>query len=175
MSKRAGEFETLEDVISEVGVDAARTIFLSRRHDAHLDFDLDLAVAKSMDNPVYYIQYMHARICSVFAKAGGQGVAIPKVEDVNLERLESEAERQMLKTVQGLPETVAAAARDLEPHRITNWLMGLAGLFHPWYADHRIISDDEELTAARMLLCKIVKQAAANALALLGVSAPESM
>ncbi|MDP8254822.1 MAG: arginine--tRNA ligase [Candidatus Alcyoniella australis] len=175
MSKRSGEFETLADVVSEVGVDAARTIILSRRHDAHLDFDLDLAVKKTLDNPVYYIQYMHARICSVFAKAVEAGLTIPSVADVDPRLLQTADERQLIKTILSLPDAVASAARELEPHRITAWLQSLAGQFHPWYAGHRIISDDPELTAARLLMCKLVKQVTANALALIGVSAPERM
>jgi len=175
MSKRAGEFVTLADVLSEVGVDAARTIFLSRRHDAHLDFDMGLAVKQSLDNPVYYIQYMHARICSVFAKAAEQGLAVPAVQDVDLALLSADAERQIVKTLLQLPAVVTTAAEQLEPHRITTWLLDLAGRFHPWYAGNRIISEDSGLTAARMLLCKLVKQVTANALALIGVSAPERM
>ncbi len=175
MSKRAGEFVTLREVMDEVGADACRFTFLLRRSDSHLDFDLDLVKRQSAENPVYYVQYAHARLCSVFRQAAEKGVALPPIEDVNMTRLDLPEETELIKALASFPELVEGAAAALEPHRLTYYLQGLAAQLHGYYFKRRIISDDLELTRARMYLVKAVRTVVATALRLLGVSAPESM
>ncbi len=175
MSKRRGEFVLMEELLEEVGRDAARFTFLMRRHDSPLEFDLALATRQSSDNPVYYVQYAHARIRSIHRQAAEQGVAIPAWRDVDLSPLSEPEEQALIKRLLDYPLVVAGAARALEPHRIAYWLSELAGLFHPYYKTHRVIQDDRRLMLARLALCTAVGQVIANGLALLGVSAPETM
>ncbi len=175
MSTRAGEFYTLQELREEVGRDATRWFFLMRRYDAQLDFDVDLAKEQSNKNPVFYVQYMHARICSIFAKAAEAGVAIPRAADVDFAKLAAPQELEIAQRLAELPNIVTQSAQGREPHRLTVYLSELAGLFHPYYFQHRILTDDAALTAARLALCAAVKQATANALAILGIAAPEAM
>jgi len=175
MSTRSGEFVTMKEVVDEVGKDAARYNFLMRRSDSHLDFDLELAKKQSNENPVYYVQYVHARICSIFATAGDRGYEMPVFNDVDVHRLNLPEEMAIIKTIACFPEVVEGAARSLEPHRLTFYLNNLAGIFHNYYNKHRVVSPDEELTKARLLLVKSVRSVLRNALSLLGVSAPEKM
>lgn len=175
MSKRAGEFVTLKEVIQEVGTDAARFIFLTRRSDSHLDFDLDIAKEQSRENPVYYVQYAHARIASVFREAETRGIGMPDSEKIDLSRLSLEEERAIMKKLGQYPEMIEEAALAYEPHRITYYLQDLAGFLHNYYFKHRIIGDDEKDTAARLFLMKQVKTVLQNALGILGVNAPERM
>ena len=175
MSKRRGEFVLMEELLEEVGKDAARFTFLTRRHDSPLEFDLAVATRQSADNPVYYVQYAHARIASIRRQLAEQGIAVPAWADVDLGVLTLPEEQQIIKRLLGYPEMVAAAARALEPHRIAFWLSELAGLFHPYYRAHRVIQDDRRLTLARFALCEAVGQVVRNGLDVLGVSAPESM
>ena len=175
MSTRSGEFVTMKEVVDEVGKDAARYNFLMRRSDSHLDFDLELAKKQSNENPVYYVQYVHARICSIFTTAGDQGYETPLFKDVDVDRLNLPEEMAIIKTIARFPEVVEGAARSLEPHRLTFYLNNLAGIFHNYYNKHRIVSRDEELTKARLLLVKSLRSVLRNALSLLGVSAPEKM
>ena len=175
MSKRRGEFVLMEELLEEVGRDAARFTFLMRRHDSPLEFDLALATRQSSDNPVYYVQYAHARIRSIHRQAAEQGIAIASWRDVDLSRLSEPEEQALIKRLLDYPLVVAGAARALEPHRIAYWLSELAGLFHPYYKTHRVIQDDRRLMLARLALCTAVGQVIANGLALLGVSAPETM
>ncbi len=176
MSKRRGEFVLMEELIEEVGRDAARFTFLTRRHDSPLDFDLAVATRQSADNPVYYVQYAHARIASIRKQAREQGIEIPESWDaVDLARLTLPEEQQIIKRLLEYPGFVQAAARALEPHRIAYWLGELAGLFHPYYRAHRVIQDDRRVMFARLALCTAVGQVIGNALEILGVSAPESM
>ncbi len=175
MSKRAGDFVTLREVIQEVGSDAARFFFLMRRHDSHLDFDLDLAKKASSENPVYYVQYAHARLCSVERMAEERGIKMPDINNVDLSLLKLPEEKSIIKQIAIYPLTVEGAARALEPHRITFYLQNLAGLLHNYYFHHRIITDDKPLTDARLILMKGVRQVIKNALTILGVSAPEKM
>jgi len=175
MSTRSGEFVTMKEVVDEVGKDAARYNFLMRRSDSHLDFDLELAKKQSNENPVYYVQYVHARICSIFAAAGECGYEIPVFKDVDVQLLNLPEEMAIIKTITRFPEVVEGAARSLEPHRLTFYLNNLAGIFHNYYHKHRVVSPDEELTKARLLLVKSVRSVLRNALGLLGVSAPEKM
>ncbi len=175
MSTRAGEFYTLQELREEVGRDSTRWFFLMRRYDAQLDFDVDLAKERSNKNPVFYVQYMHARICSIFAKAAEAGVSIPRAADVDFAKLTAPEEVEIAQRLAELPNVVTQSALAREPHRLTVYLSELAGLFHPYYFQHRILTDDAALTAARLALCAAVKQATANALAILGINAPETM
>ncbi|MBI3353518.1 MAG: arginine--tRNA ligase, partial [Nitrospirae bacterium] len=173
--KRAGDFVTLREVIQEVGSDAARFFFLMRRHDSHLDFDLELAKKESSENPVYYVQYAHARLCSVERMAEERGIKMPDINNVDLSLLKLPEEKSIIKQIAIYPLTVEGAARALEPHRITFYLQNLAGLLHNYYFHHRIITDDKPLTDARLVLMKGVRQVIKNALTILGISAPEKM
>jgi arginyl-tRNA synthetase len=175
MSKRRGEFVLMEELLEEVGRDAARFTFLTRRHDSPLEFDLAVATRQSSDNPVYYVQYAHARIRSIARQAAEQGIAIPAWEAIDTAVLTDPEEQALIKRLLHYPEVVRGAARALEPHRIAFWLQELAGAFHPYYKTHRVIQDDRRLMLARFALCAAIGQTVANGLALLGVSAPETM
>src|SRR5438874_2598184 len=175
MSKRRGEFVLMEELLEEVGRDAARFTFLTRRHDSPLEFDLAVATRQSSDNPVYYVQYAHARIRSIFRQAAEQGIAVPPWEAIDLGVLTEPEEQALIKRLLHYPEVVRGAARALEPHRVAFWLQELAGAFHPYYKAHRVIQDDRRLMLARLALCTAVGRVIANGLELLGVSAPETM
>jgi arginyl-tRNA synthetase len=175
MSTRAGEFVTLKEVVDEVGKDAARYNFLMRRSDSHLDFDLDLAKKQSTENPVYYVQYAHARICSIMRNADERGYRIPAYDEVNLSFLTLPEEINLIKTIARLPEVIEGAALSLEPHRLTFYLNDLAALFHSYYNKHKVLSDEEGLSMARLFLTKSILVVLSNTLRILGVSAPERM
>jgi arginyl-tRNA synthetase len=175
MSTRSGEFDTLREVVDEVGKDAARYNFLMRRSDSHLDFDLELAKRQSSENPVYYVQYAYARICSILRMATERGYAAPLYGEAKLNLLNLTEELDLIKTITRFPEVVEGAARTLEPHRLTFYLNDLAAIFHSYYNKNKVISDDGELTAARMFLVKSVRTVLENALTMLGVSTPEKM
>ena len=175
MSKRRGEFILMEELLEEVGRDAARFTFLMRRHDSPLEFDLAVATRQSSDNPVYYVQYAHARIRSIHRQIAEQGIVPPPWRDVDLAPLTEADEQALIKRLLDYPHMVAGAARALEPHRVAYWLSELAGMFHPYYKNHRVIQDDRRLMFARLALCTAVGQVIANGLTLLGVSAPETM
>ena len=175
MSTRAGEFVTLRQVVDEVGKDACRFLFLTRRSESHLDFDLDVAKSQSLDNPVYYVQYVHARVASIHRKAAEEGVEIPRPDQAALDRLSEPEELNILKTLARFKELITAAAESLEPHRLTYYLTDLASSFHNYYNRHRVLTDDPELTAARLVLAGAVQQVVRNGLEILGVSAPFRM
>ena len=178
MSTRAGEFVTLAEVCREVGTDAARFIFLSHKSDSHLDFDLDLVKKQNMDNPVYYVQYAHARICSVFKKARERGYIGEREWTSALGGLEAKEELDLLKRLDRFPEMLQGAARTLSPHHLSFYLRDLAGAFHSYYNKYPVlIPDDEEreLCLARLTLLSGIAQVLRNGLALLGVRAPETM
>ncbi len=178
MSKRAGEFITLTDLLAEVGADAAKYFFLMRSTSAHLDFDLDLAREQTSENPCYYVQYAHARIASVLRLAGEKGVAPPAGEAERraaVARLAAPEERELLRLLAQFPDVVLGAAEAEEPHRVPTYLATVAAAFHQFYHQHRIVTDDAGVTAARLLLCEGTRQVIANGLALLGVTAPERM
>ena len=175
MSTRSGEFVTMKEVVDEVGRDAARYNFLMRRSDSHLDFDLELAKRQSNENPVYYVQYAHARICSIIRTAAERGYAVPRYGDVDVSLLKLAEEIQLIKAITRLPDVVEGAARTLEPHRLTFYLSDLASVFHSYYNKNRVISDDKGLSRARLFLVACVQIAVGNALRLLGVSAPDKM
>lgn len=173
MSTRAGEFVTLKEVIDEVGVDAARYIFLTRRHDSHLEFDLEVAKRQSSENPVYYVQYAHARIASLFRETAVRGIILPETVDTGLLNLPEELD--LIKDIANYPEVIEGSALSLEPHRITYYLHGLASRLHSYYYKYRVITDNLELTYARLFLMKSLGIVIKNALKILGVSAPEKM
>jgi arginyl-tRNA synthetase len=175
MSKRRGEFVLMEELLEEVGRDAARFTFLMRRHDSPLDFDLAVATRQSTDNPVYYVQYAHARIRSIWKQVAEQAIEVPPWSAVSLAPLSLPEELALMKRLVEFPDLVAGAARALEPHRIAYWLHELAGLFHPYYKAHRVIQADRDLMLARLALCTAVGDVLRSGLGLLGVSAPEAM
>ena len=175
MSKRTGEAVTFDELLDEVGVDAARYHFLRVSMDQSVNFDLDAVVAQSQENPVYYVQYAHARICSILKHAREQDVAIAPIADVDLEELQHESELDLLRKLGELPEAVEVAARRREPHRMTRFAEELASLFHSFYRDCRVVTDDASLTQARLHLVQATQISLRNTLGMLGVSAPESM
>jgi len=174
MSTRSGEFVTLKEVVDEVGRDAARFFFLMRRSDSQLDFDLELAKRQSTDNPVYYVQYAHARVRSIFETARERGVE-PCFDDLKLELLDSADDLALVKKLSLYPETLESAALNFEPHRITYYLQDLAGQFHSFYNKSRVITEVPELTRARLFLLHCVAIVLKNGLHLLEISAPERM
>ena len=204
MSKRAGEFVTLREVVDEVGADAAKFFFLMRRSDSHLDFDLDLAKQQSSDNPVYYVQYAHARLSSLFRVAQSRGIPIPSVDDVDHMLLVNPDELRLMKHLSCYPGVVEGSAKALEPHRLTFYLQELAGHLHTYYYKHRVLPPLEgyqangsepsseaggeqesmrdqsetitpEITAARLAMMRQVQTVIKNGLGLLGISAPDQM
>jgi arginyl-tRNA synthetase len=180
MSTRSGEFVTLQDVVNEVGKDAARFIFLTRHYESPLDFDLELAKQKSNDNPVYYVQYVHARISSIIAKGEERGIRISEMLknsklSETLPLLKEAEEIQLMKTLVRYPEVVETAGQFMEPHRITYFLMSLATEFHAYYNKHKVLADDPLLSAGRLYLVLAIQKVIRNGLRLLGVSAPEKM
>ena len=176
LSKRAGSYVTLRDLIDEVGRDATRWFLAARRADSQLVFDIDLARAQTNDNPVYYVQYAHARVCSVLRQLGERGLGWDQANGLaQLARLDGEAEQLVLTELSRLGEVVEAAGASLEPHLIANWLRDLAAAFHGWYNTSQFIVDDADLRDARLALAVAVRQGLANGLDLLGVAAPESM
>jgi arginyl-tRNA synthetase len=146
-----------------------------RRSDSHLDFDLEVAKRQSNDNPVYYVQYAHARICSILKMAQDRGIVLPVYADINPTLLREPEEINLMKIMARYPEMIEGAAGSLEPHRITFYLNDLAGTFHSYYNKNKVVSDDEKLTAARLFLVDAISIVLQNALKILGVSAPEKM
>ncbi|MFC4765412.1 arginine--tRNA ligase [Dyella koreensis] len=176
ISKRAGSYVTLRDLIDEVGKDATRYFLISRKADSQLVFDIDLARSQSNDNPVYYIQYAHARVCSVLRQAGEKGFTFDLQNGLaQLARLDNEHEQILLTELSKYPEQVEASAVNLEPHVIANWLRELANAFHTYYNSYQFLVEDKDLRDARLALVVAARQVLRNGLDLLGLSAPESM
>jgi arginyl-tRNA synthetase len=186
MSKRTGEMVTFEELLDEVGADAARYWFLRRNTDQPVDFDIELARTQSADNPVYYVQYAHARICSILRKAAGEDVAARHGSvaalaaefvrgDANLSLLADEAELALMRKLSEFSEVVEGAARDLAPHKLTRYAEDLAAAFHQFYTQCRVMTDDGELTAARLYAVDATRSVLETVLGLVGVSAPERM
>jgi arginyl-tRNA synthetase len=171
-SKRSGVIVTLDELRDEVGPDVMRYFFLMRRSESQFDFDLDLARKHSDENPVFYVQYAHARICSIIDHAREKGIARTK-SDLSL--LKEKEEINLIKALLEFPEVVLGAALAREPHRLPTYLQDLAGVFHTFYHQHRVVTDDAGLTQARLDLCDAARIVFANGLSLLGVSAPEKM
>jgi arginyl-tRNA synthetase len=175
MSKRAGDIIPLKNLIGEVGTDAARFFFLMQSMDSHLDFDLELAKKQAQDNPVYYVQYAHARICSILREAEARGVTLPEIGAVNLDRLEAPDEATLMRKLADLPEEIEQAAVRYEPHRMTRYARELAAVFHVFYTNCRVLTEEAELTAARLALVMATRTALRIVLSTIGVSAPEQM
>jgi len=181
MSKRAGLYVTLRELIDEVGVDAARFVFLTKHHDSPLDFDIDLVKKKDPDNPVFYVQYAHARICSIFRKAAEEGLALPGKPDEVLHELVLEEEMALIRMMAEFPYLLADISRKFDPHRLTYYLTELASLFHRYFnlgtkeAEKRIVGSEKFLSEARLYLVEAVRTVLSNGLNLLGISAPERM
>ena len=175
MGKRSGNFITLREVIDEVGCDACRFFFLMRRCDSQLDFDLELAKQQSSDNPVYYVQYAHARVCSINRNAEEAAIPLPQREEVDCRKLVLPEELALIKQLARFPESVVGAALHYEPHRVIFYLQELAAQFHSYYNRQRVLVDDSATTQARLYLVNSVRIVLANALTMLGVSAPEQM
>ncbi len=174
MSTRSGEFVTLRQLREDIGLDAARFFYVMRKAENHMDFDLDLARDQSNDNPVYYLQYAHARICSVKRQCADKGIKLA-MQDADLARLENAHEQALVKQLSQFPEQVESAAVRSEPHLMVNYLRELANHFHSWYNAHQFIVDDVELRDARIALASAISQVLRNGLQLMGVSAPETM
>ena len=173
MSKREGNIVYIDELLEEVGADAARFFFITRPRDTHVDFDMDLARDKSEANPLFYLQYAHARVCSILAKATEAGCS---PGDEELDELVADSELDLLKLLADFPWEIQSAATSREPHRIINYLNGLATTFHGFYHNHKVIRPEEpRITAARLALCDAVRIVMRNGLALLGITAPEKM
>jgi arginyl-tRNA synthetase len=178
MSKRSGSFITLREVIDEVGADITKFIFLTKKADSHLDFDLDVAKEQSSDNPVFYVQYAFARISSLFRQAAEKnvtGVSGEEIQDADLSVLDEDEAFSVIKKLLQYPVVFEGAVQSFEPHRITYYLQELAGVFHAYYHKHRVVTDDTAVTLARLSLCKGVKLVLEEGLQMLGVSTPERM
>jgi arginyl-tRNA synthetase len=175
MSKRTGEIITLDEVLDEVGPDAARYTLVSRSPDSQLDFDIELVKSQTLENPVYYVQYAHARIASILRFAEEQGIAMGPFEKVRAEELVHETELRLLRKIAEMPEQIRFAAEARAPHRLTRYAEELAADFHRFYTECRVVTDDADLTQARLHLAGATRQVIANVLAILGVSAPDSM
>ena len=175
MSTRAGEFVTLNEIVKEVGRDAARFIFLTRHYESPLDFDLELAKKKTNDNPVFYVQYVHARISSIFRKSRERGSDELEWDEAAAAMLQEPEEINLIKVMNRYPEVVEDSAKYMESHRITFYLMELSSSFHAYYNKHKVLSDDSLLSKGRLYLVLAVQKVIRNGLTLLGVSAPEKM
>ena len=175
MSKRAGNFVTLSEVVDLVGADNTKFIFLTRKSDSHLDFDIDVVTATSAENPVYYVQYAYARINSILNNADEKSIDISSVKDINLSVLTNKEELSLIKKLLTYPIVLESSARTYEPHRITFYLQELAKLFHSYYHKHKVITDDLETTKARLALCLAIKTVMKDALSILGVTSPDKM
>lgn len=175
MSKRKGQNYTLADLVDEVGKDAARFFFNLRSADTHFEFDLDLAVEKSNDNPVYYVQYAHARICSILRMLMGEGIELPGIETVNFSLLTEEFEIELIKKLSAFPQEIELSAKSLDPSRITKYVLELAALFHTFYNSCRVKGAPGELMKSRMILVDCVRIVIKNCLDILGINAPEKM
>ncbi|MEJ2176785.1 MAG: arginine--tRNA ligase, partial [Gammaproteobacteria bacterium] len=175
MSTRGGEFVTLRELREEVGNDAARFFYALRKPDQHMDFDLDLAKEQSAENPVYYIQYAHARICSVFRQLEEKGLETLADRSPNYQLLEEDREQELMQSLSKYPEVIESAARSLEPHQVAYYLRDLATAFHTYYNAHPFLASENEMRLARLGLIDATRQVIANGLDLLGVSAPEKM
>lgn len=175
MSTRKATFITVDELLEEVGVDVVRFFFMMRKADSQLEFDLDLATKESQENPVYYVQYGHARICSIIKQAADKGVEPVGVSEADLSRLVEPEEILLLRTMAAFPEMIENSALELAPHKVIFYLMELAGQFHSYYNKHKVITDDVALSQARLCLANAVKTVFANGLTMVGLKAPEKM
>jgi arginyl-tRNA synthetase len=175
MSTRKANYITLDELIDEVGIDVVRFFFLNRSRDAHLNFDLNLAKKQSEENPVYYLQYAHARIASILRYASEMGVEIGDIDKVDLNLLKEEEEIKLAKLLSEFPDAIESAYYSFEPLKLINYLNEVAEAFHHFYHKHRVVGSDPGLTKARLALCLATKIVLANGFKILGISAPERM
>lgn len=175
MSKRTGRAISLTDLLEEVGRDAARFIFNTKASGSHLDFDMDLAIQQSNDNPVFYVQYAHARICSMLKLLESEGTKVPSPEDVNLKLLNTSEEKELIRRLAEYPDEIRISAQTLEPSRLTRYVTDVAALFHSFYNACRVKGDDEGLMKARLLLVDCTRIVIRNVLEILKISSPERM
>ena len=175
LSKRSGKAITLNTLLDEIPIDAARFFFNLREPNSHFDFDLDLAAQETSQNPVYYVQYAHARICSILKKAEADGIELRTPQDGELDMLSSDEERELIRHLASLTSEIAAAADAYDPAKITHYVIELATLFHKFYNAHRVIDENESLMQARLCLCLAVKETIKNILGMLKITAPETM
>ena len=175
MSKRTGEMITLSDLIDEIGVDAARFFFNLRQAGSHLEFDLDLAVAQNNDNPVFYVQYAHARICSILRNLAEEGITLNDISKTDLTLLNSNEEIELITKLNSFPQEIESAANALEPSKLTRYLLDLAALFHSFYNSCRVKGEKEELMQARMTLISLTRTVICNTMSILKITAPEKM
>jgi arginyl-tRNA synthetase len=174
ISKRAGSYVTVRDLIDWVGRDAVRYFYLMRKGDSQLVFDVDLAVSQSEENPIYRIQMAHARMCGIF-RVGEIDVASFPFGEVDLSTLDEPAEQELIKALLDFPRVVAGAAEALEPHRVAGWLLETANLAHAWYHKHHVLGEPEPIMNARLVLAQATRSVLRNGLAILGLTAPERM
>ena len=175
MSTRRAEYVTLEELRDDVGVDATRFFYSMRKNEQQMDFDLNLAKSQSNENPVYYVQYAHARVCSIFSQLKEKNIEISDIQDIDLNLLSHELEKDLAVKLAVFPELISMAARDLSPHQVTYYLRELAALFHSYYNQVKVLDTDEQTCQARLALIGVVKQVLKNGLSLIGVSAPDYM
>lgn len=175
MSTRKANFVTVDELVDEVGIDPVRFFFMMRKADSQLEFDLDLATKQSQENPVYYVQYGYARLCSILRQAAEKGVALPDFAEVDASLLREPEELKLLKTLSSFPATVESSALELAPHKYIYYLMELAGQLHSYYNKHKVITDDRDLTRARLCLILALRVVLRNGLTMVGLSAPERM
>ncbi len=175
MSKRKGEMITLSDLIEEIGVDAARFFFNLRQAGSHLEFDMDLAVKQNSDNPVFYVQYAHARIASILRNLEKENICLAAIDDIDVTMLKEPDELELINKIVTLPEEIVLCAQSMEPSKLTRYVMDLAALFHSFYNNCRVKCDDSNLMQARLLLCTVTKQIIKNILDILKIDAPDEM
>lgn len=175
MSTRKANFVTVDELIDMVGVDVVRFFFMMRKADSQLEFDLELATKESQENPVYYVQYGHARMCSILEQAAGKGVKMAGLADVDTALLREPEELEILKTMSQFPAMIENAALDLAPHKVIFYLLDLAGQFHSYYNKHKVITEDIPLSQARLCLIKSLRRVFRNGLVMVGLNAPETM
>ena len=175
MSKRTGKVISLADLLDEIPVDAARFFFNNKAADSDMDFDLDLAVRQNSENPVYYVQYAHARICSIIKNTLAEGVQLRPLDKVDLSLLSTSEERELIKLIALLPDEIETAAQTLEPTRISRYCTAVGAAFHKFYNACHVRCDDEELMQARLALCLAAKQVIKNSLDIINIDAPERM
>ena len=175
LSKRAGSYLTLRDLIDEAGRDATRWFLVARKPDSQLTFDIDLARSQSLDNPVYYVQVSHARMCGLMRQLAERGLAYDATLGLSRPLEDDDATAELVATLLRYPDVVETAGRDLEPHQVAAYLLELAQSFQSYYNDHQFLVDDADLRSARLVLAQAARQTLANGLSLLGVNAPEVM
>ena len=175
MSKRKGEMITLSDLIEEIGVDAARFFFNLRHAGSHLEFDMDLAVKQNSDNPVFYVQYAHARIASIIRNLEKENISLNDIKDIDVTLLGANEELDLITRIVSLPEEITLCAQSMDPSKMTRYVLDLAALFHSFYNNCRVKCEDEKLMQARLLLCTVTKQVIANILEILKIDAPDEM